>query len=112
VQNLPALRSPPPGQGVIPPSLPHLSANREVASIGVYSPKSAIQPANPKSMRLRFIRSLYLCRLVGGREGDGPVSRSVDAVAVRRLLDNVHCGDGEVAVVLLQLWEEEFILSR
>ena len=40
----------------------YLSAYFEVASIGVYSPKSAIQPAKPKSIKFCLIRSLYLKR--------------------------------------------------
>ena len=41
-------------------SILHLSAYFVVAPIGVYSPKSAIQPAKPKSIKFCLIRSLYL----------------------------------------------------
>ena len=62
MENLSALLPPPPAAP--PPPPPHLSSYLDLAPIGVYSPKSAIHPANPKSMRFFWMSSLYLFQAV------------------------------------------------
>ena len=76
--------------------------------MGVYSPKSAIQPAKPKSIMFLLIRSLYLWNKVRYhwdvfKIKDPPNPSRVDAIAIRRNFRHVHRCDGEVTKVLLEL---------
>ena len=76
--------------------------------MGVYSPKSAIHPAKPKSIMFLLIRSLYLCDKIRHLRDvfkieDPPNPSRVDAIAIRRNFRHVHGCDGEVTKVLLEL---------